>query len=371
MISRRDLLATAAAAALGGGTSVRHLGARGDGATDDTAALQAALRAGGAVYLPPGDYVVTAPLVADADRPLELAGAGAASTIRWGFDGDLLRWDGRCRGVTIRDLRIVPAAHISPGSTAVLCTAGCERTTFQNLLLEGAGSGFLLRGFTQMVSFVNCLLVGVTGTGIELGHGNEVRVIGGRIVGADPPGRGRIGLHLTGDNGGVHIVETDLISHAEGCRIENLGAGSNREVFVTHATFDSCARGLVVADASYVSVAGLWAASCDRDNVWIGDGAPLVVVNGGTIFNGAGNGMTVRSGSFVLHGVAVRANRGHGLDVADAVRDHVVTGCRFTENGVGAIVRGRGYVCANNVYAHNHAPSRFLGRGRVSGNVGA
>jgi hypothetical protein len=57
--------------------------------------------------------------------------------------------------------------------------------------------------------------------------------------------------------------------------------------------------------------------------------------------------------------------------VADAVRDHVVTGCRFTENGVGAIVRGRGYVCANNVYAHNHAPSRFLGRGRVSGNVGA
>ena len=41
------------------------------------------------------------------------------------------------------------------------------------------------------------------------------------------------------------------------------------EIFITHATIDSNWRGLCVKDQSYVSVAGLWAASSDQDNVWI------------------------------------------------------------------------------------------------------
>lgn len=41
----------------GYGVNVRAAGAKGDGVTDDTAAIQAAINAGGLVYFPPGDYL--------------------------------------------------------------------------------------------------------------------------------------------------------------------------------------------------------------------------------------------------------------------------------------------------------------------------
>ncbi|MFT7582798.1 MAG: hypothetical protein ACI9MR_004481, partial [Myxococcota bacterium] len=66
-----------------GHLDVRDFGATGDGATDDTDALQAALDAvgseGGAVYFPPGDYLISAALL-PRSRTL-MRGEGSASTI--------------------------------------------------------------------------------------------------------------------------------------------------------------------------------------------------------------------------------------------------------------------------------------------------
>ena len=43
-----------------------------------------------------------------------------------------------------------------------------------------------------------------------------------------------IGIHLTGNIGGVHVISSDVIGLHEGIRIENSsGAGSNREVFIS------------------------------------------------------------------------------------------------------------------------------------------
>lgn len=55
-------------------TNVKDYGAVGDGVTDDTAAIQAALTASGSVYLPPGDYKVSATLTRSG--ALSLRGAG-------------------------------------------------------------------------------------------------------------------------------------------------------------------------------------------------------------------------------------------------------------------------------------------------------
>jgi hypothetical protein len=68
----------------GGPTSVKSFGAMGDGVTDDTAAIQAALdqvgtSGGGALYFPEGEYVVSAPLSISPNTVLR--GAGPMTTI--------------------------------------------------------------------------------------------------------------------------------------------------------------------------------------------------------------------------------------------------------------------------------------------------
>lgn len=79
--SRAEAAATAAAAATLPHTSVVEHGAKGDGATDDTAAVQAALNAGagGNVYFAPGTYRLTANLTVPAGTTI--TGAGSAATL--------------------------------------------------------------------------------------------------------------------------------------------------------------------------------------------------------------------------------------------------------------------------------------------------
>ena len=123
----------------------------------------------------------------------------------------------------------------------------------------------------------------------QIGRGSEVRILGGRIIGPANKSDGSVGVHATGGNGGVHVAETDVIGLGTGVLLDaSGGAGSNREVFITHATMDSDGIGLHVVDDSYVSVAGCWAASSDRHNVLIDVNATgaVVVIAGGTIFNG-------------------------------------------------------------------------------------
>lgn len=67
--------------------SVKSYGAKGDGTTDDTAAIQAAISAvgtsGGVVFFPPGTYRITSALTVTTNG-VTLEGAGVASTIQSG-----------------------------------------------------------------------------------------------------------------------------------------------------------------------------------------------------------------------------------------------------------------------------------------------
>jgi len=100
---------TAAASVTGSGTSVdvRSYGALGDGTTDDTAALVAAMTAaaGGTVVLPAGTYLHTGPSIT-----ASLVGAGMSKTILHGPQLTL-----SASNITMQDLRI-----LSSSSTAVI-----------------------------------------------------------------------------------------------------------------------------------------------------------------------------------------------------------------------------------------------------------
>ena len=106
----------------------------------------------------------------------------------------------------------------------------------------------------------------------EIGWGSEVRIEGGRILGMAKRNDGSIGvLFCTGYNGGVHIDTTDINSVETGLLLDNSnGKGSNREIFIHQATFDSSGRGIAVKDQSYIDISGCWAASSDTDQIWVG-----------------------------------------------------------------------------------------------------
>jgi hypothetical protein len=110
----------------------------------------------------------------------------------------------------------------SPTSTAFRFIAGVVQSTFATLLFYGAGDIPGLPGQQAVLTGTNLDLGAVTdtvtvrdtvhwflgGTGVRIGRGSEVRVMGGRIIGPAVRTDGTIGVHVTGNNGGVHIAET-------------------------------------------------------------------------------------------------------------------------------------------------------------------
>ncbi len=348
---------------------IKSYGAEGDGLTDDTKAIQDAINdldgnGGGQIYIPTGEFKVTETLVVRYSKNIEIVGNGLSSQIAWSFDGTLFRWDVSAEWTSIRNFKVSPKVKMDTSSWAFDFTQGCERSTiFDHVIIQdlgyAVGSGIRMannRALTNVdtVAIRDCFIGVVIGTGISLGAGSQIDIRGGRIIG-DGATNQSVGIHLTGNNGGVHIVTTDIIAHHIGVLIDNkISLGSNREVFITHATLDACTTGLLIDDSSYVSVSGCWAASCFRENILIQHSNPLLIINGGTIFNagaiamepGRADGLVANSGSFILQGVAIRNNKGRAVWVPNpACRKFIISGCKIYSNRMGLdLTAGSQYV---------------------------
>lgn len=113
--------------------NVKDFGAVGDGTTDDKTAIQNALNdissSGGAVYFPPGDYVVSGPLVPK------------SRTLMYGTHTP--RWDATSNPAAATKIRcrsnFTGAGLVLPASTTVA-------VTLRNLALVGAGVGTTVHG---------------------------------------------------------------------------------------------------------------------------------------------------------------------------------------------------------------------------------
>lgn len=389
--------------------SVTTAGAKGDGSSDDTAAFQSVLNQlrerGGQLVIPAGRYRITRPLTIRSEQRLDITGSGSATVLLHEADEPLLHWpDGTAmRESSVRNLTFESwGKDKTPATPIILCAGGTERSFFQHLFFIGSvepasggtpgqsrmGSGIRVEKVMDTTSLDHVLMWGpVYGTGIEIARGSEVRIFGGRILGAGNPYQGlnpgNIGVHVTGGNGGVHILTTDLIGLDTAIKIGREGQEkSNREVFLTHCTIDSCRLGLHQIDWTYTSLAGCWAASCDEAQILFDDTAigAILQVTGGCIFNGGTygrpgghNGIVMKQGSFSLSGVAIRHNRNNGIIVGPKVKDYTITGCRIHDNGATGILDGGPYSFTGNVLTRNKKPLQYKGdpTSVVSGNIPA
>jgi hypothetical protein len=231
-------------------------------------------------------------------------------------------------------------------------------------------SGICFSGVADTNTVRDVIMWEIHGTGIEIGHGSEIRILGGRIVGIGNRFDQSIGIHCTGNNGGVHVENIDTIALAIGILIENSsGAGSNREIFISQATIDSNGQGLVIRDNSYVSIIGIWAASSTMHQVYIEENTTaLLTISGGTIFNGGVyecpnvtnwcNGITAKSGTFILNGVHIRNNKGRGIWIVNqSVTQVQITSSRIYQNGQGLYINGSSFILSNNICEQNQTPN--------------
>lgn len=166
--------------------NVKAYGAKGDGTTDDTAAILAALAAagaaGGVVYLPIGTYATSASLVIPADG-VYITGDGMAATV----------------------VKPLTGAQFDVISTAIPAVQGT--------------AGFI-RNF---IGVSNLTIDGSRMTGTVSGTGNGIHFYGvrySRILDVNITGVPNFGILLDGD-----LTNFSYSIHVRGCRIINGAAG--------------------------------------------------------------------------------------------------------------------------------------------------
>lgn len=193
----------------GAATNVIDYGATGDGVTDDTAAVQAALNVGGAVYFPAGTYLVKdATDVADAVvlAPVSnslIFGEGDSTIIKLGphttIKHNIFRLDNKLN-VTICDLKLDGNKTQQTGtfggfpdeySHAIRIVDGSQNITVENCTIVDAKGDGVYIGYEASPSAVtartyinNNLLYGNSRQQVAVVHGIEHTVSNNRIIGA-------------------------------------------------------------------------------------------------------------------------------------------------------------------------------------------
>lgn len=168
--------------------SVKDFGAIGDGVTDDTAAIQAAINSlgttGGTVYLPPGQYKVTSTLTRG--NNILIAGAGVSSSLVSTHAGSVIQGTNytttrsySCGG---RDFAIYGPGKAIAGSIA-LDLRGASLAIFSNVDIRNIETAVRQGGgySSYYNEFHGCNLSGVTTGYLNDTFGNENKVFGGRV----------------------------------------------------------------------------------------------------------------------------------------------------------------------------------------------
>ena len=158
--------------------NVRDYGAKGDGVTDDTAAIQAAITAAGTgngntVYIPAGTYICSAPI--NMAKYVTLQGAGQIATnLKWNTTGIGLRMISPINAstgvfISIRDLGLenTNASNVNGGFVDV----GGTYINITNVLVVGFKYGFILDQ-SELVDIDLCHFTGQLEGGVWLANGN-------------------------------------------------------------------------------------------------------------------------------------------------------------------------------------------------------
>lgn len=262
----------AAPAALAGAGDVRSRGAKGDGATDDTAAIQAACAAGGDVFLPAGTYAVTRPIALSG--PVRIQGSGA-TIVSSEPTGALFRASGDLTGFVMRDVvlrttrkdlekrgeALFSVDHHSLDGALFENVTFDTGSSYQNAISLAAQVGTHI----ENVTIRNCSFTGPS-AGVEFVHHVDAarRIVGIKILhnrfahnGAKDDQNAGFGISLSGPLSRVDVIGNDIRGYPyAGIEIVAPKAGGFEANYVIQAnTMVATGRG-IITDTSHAGPSG-------------------------------------------------------------------------------------------------------------------
>lgn len=266
------VISTNTAAGPAGTVNVKDHGATGDGVTNDTAAIEAAIQAassGGTVYLPAGTYAFTPPLAVTRSN-VAIVGDGATTVLKYAGDqrGIQVGGGGTTTNVTLRSFLITSGhatgAHVA-GRGAVMIDGDAGTTSdvyVDGVVVDGvATSGFVASGASRVtltnaaarnigehaIYLSRCtrcavtnatvenahqdILLGSTAAAIKLSGGSDITISGGDLdAGTLDSGNG-----IIAENGASNVSVTGTRvrlrgTNQVGFRVDGTGIQVSRAV---------------------------------------------------------------------------------------------------------------------------------------------
>jgi hypothetical protein len=341
-----------------------------DGAADNLTAFQAAVTTGKNVYIPDGDWKLSAAIsVITAGQ--HIIGSGGKCRVRTtSTTADIFTVGNNTdtiTGVVFSGLQIYSTVTKSAGAAIRFRKAQkCDvRSCGISSSLDYAATGARLwdgivyeEGLDSVID--DCSMWGFGQDGLRIYGGAslnaEISVTGGTWITYAQ----RYGIYLGGSFGGLRLTDGDISTCWRNLNIDQLlvPGSPNREIFIgSNFSIDASSDANIwvgSGGASTIECTGLWCASAGRTTgvgpseanktgIQIDPGNTNLTlrITGGKIYNSAGAGMTINEASILMNDVLVTDNgtgtglSDHGIWVVTAAGNEgplQITNCYFTGN---------------------------------------
>lgn len=348
------------------GVNVGWFGAVGDGTTNDSTAVQAAINTGYNVNFGQSSYSVTGLTVTTEHQ--EIRGAGRRTRLLdSSATADLFTvGDGTnaIRGVNFSDFLVWTVSGVSKTAGHVINARFGSRLIVKNVYF-GCLDDYVANGNAAVLwdgiyfdRFAECAVYGgqfcLKNKGVKA-RGNLDQSFGVELT-IDQHTRfvfcGNYAIHIGGACGGVYFERLDVSNSLRGVQIDKaLQNAPNREIFISKsATFDTCDEwGMVIGDdgAALVQSSG-WYCSCGTATTGGNAGGGVLVLPttagnvridmaGATIYNNRGDGIRALAGIWTVTGSKINLN-GQGT----------AGGCGFISEAAAVVANLTGNSITNN-----------------------
>lgn len=390
--------------------SVKDFGAKGDGVTDDTAALQTAIDSGAnELFWPPGHYVTTATLrpahnqswVTPVGQTIIKPSASAPTNTHViahntdGSAGPLVNFamsgfivDGNskegglilygCQRLRVTDcvfqncetygmgLQARPGYAIDEPQDDIILT----RCQFNN---NGQGSvfdGLDVKHCTN-ATLEACTATGNTDAGLNL-RGSNLDLIGCQAVGNGTAGILLQSNYTTGVDSYIRVIGGQAYGTSGGPGLELQGDTGNTSYIEVSAfqSYSNTGVGVRISGSGKVtgSITALQSRSNTSHGVEItGDYSGALSFNGGLVAGNGGDGFRTAGKGAVLNGLAILNNTGAGYrEVAGADNNYLMASCVVSGNATDVAARvgvetDAGFMAARSAHAVRMFPGKSSG----------